>query len=336
MKENKKILLTFDYEPFLGKKSGSVSKCVIEPTNVLISIMDKYNAKGIFFVDMLYLLNLKSRTETLEDFEIIKNQLLKLYDSKHYIFPHIHPHWLDSIFLKDIKEFDLSDLSKYSLASLPQNEIENLFKKSMDLLSEMGIAYQTYGYRAGGWCIQPFCLYEKIFEKYNILHEFSALPGYKNDSEQQKFDFSELKIREPYFFSKNVELEDKKGVFIQYPISTLFFNSYAKFKDRLVRKYLWKTGDRSWGNGIGAYTASLKTNLSNKEMISIDVLNISKLGKYKKFIREEKYMHWISHPKMFTKHGLKTFDNFLKFAHSKYNVEYDFSKYKVNKSRKNS
>lgn len=86
MKKNKKILLTFDYEPFLGKKSGSVSKCVIEPTNVLISIMDKYNAKGIFFVDMLYLLNLKSRTETLEDFEIIKNQLLKLYDSKHYIF----------------------------------------------------------------------------------------------------------------------------------------------------------------------------------------------------------------------------------------------------------
>src|ERR1035437_4606027 len=112
MRHPKKILLTFDYEPFLGAKSGTADRCMLQPVDALRTIMNKYNAKAIFFVDILYLLNLKKHSELNADFVAVKDQLKTLYREGHYLFPHIHPHWLDSVYLDDIKEFSLSDLSR--------------------------------------------------------------------------------------------------------------------------------------------------------------------------------------------------------------------------------
>ena len=55
----KNIIFTFDYEPFLGSKSGTLNNCIIEPTERLKLILNTYNAKAVFFIDTLYLKNLK-------------------------------------------------------------------------------------------------------------------------------------------------------------------------------------------------------------------------------------------------------------------------------------
>ena len=326
MNKEKKILLTFDYEPFLGAKSGSAKKCILEPTNALQSIINKYSVKAIFFVDILYLLNLKKHTELNNDFEDITNQLKTLYLEGHYIFPHIHPHWLDAVYLKSKSEFSLENLSLYSLANLSSYQIKNLFKESIQFLKDIGVSYNEWGYRAGGWCIQPFSLFKDTFLSEKIRYEFSVLPGYKNDNSYQAFDFSITTKNEPYFFSDNVERNVDTGDFIEFPISAIQFNRMDNFKDRLIRKYLWKTNDRGFGDGISAQTAALKSNFINREMISIDLLTIAKLIGYKKYLSNNNYMHWISHPKMFTRHGLKMFDNFLHFASTNFDIIYDFEK----------
>ena len=47
----KNILLTFDYELFLGHISGSVNDCLILPTNKILSILSDQNIKhSMFFV----------------------------------------------------------------------------------------------------------------------------------------------------------------------------------------------------------------------------------------------------------------------------------------------
>ena len=46
-----KIAFTWDYEMFFGHKSGSVNRCMIEPTNRLLEISRRYNSKFTFFVD---------------------------------------------------------------------------------------------------------------------------------------------------------------------------------------------------------------------------------------------------------------------------------------------
>ena len=324
MPKNKNILLTFDYEPFLGAKSGSAEMCVLQPTNALRAILTKYNAKAIFFVDVFYLLNLKKYVELDKDFAKITDQIKSLFSEGHYIFPHIHPHWLDAVYLKDKKEFSLTNLSHYSLASLEQAQIKKSFQDAINFLKDIGVSYPQWGYRAGGWCIQPFNLFRDIFISENIKYEFSVLPGYKNDNPNQAFDFTKVVINNPYLFLNDVEKKDEQGVFTEFPISTIEFNKLDLFKDRLIRKYLWKINDRGWGDGISAQTAALKSTFSNREMISIDVLTIAKLSGYKKYLSTQDYMHWISHPKMFTKHGLKSFDYFLKYATGNFNITFDF------------
>jgi hypothetical protein len=326
LKAKKQILLTFDYEPFLGKRSGTADKCIIEPTNALRLILNKYNAKAVFFVDVLFLQKAAAYPELKNDYQKTVNQLLDLYKEGHYIFPHIHPHWLDAVYIKENNQFDLSNLSRYSLSSFPANEVDNLFRKAVGFLKEIGISYSLWGYRAGGWCIQPFSLFKNAFNENNILYEFSVLPGHKNESADQHFDFSGITKDTPYFFSDAVESPDANGVFTEFPISTISFDPFTEFRDKLLRKYLWKTGDRGWGDGLSAHTAALKTNAQKKEMISIDVLTSAKLGAYKKYLNVFNYMHWISHPKMFTKHGLKTFDRFLAEAERRFELEFDFKK----------
>ncbi|HTA62763.1 MAG TPA: hypothetical protein VK835_09920 [Bacteroidia bacterium] len=326
MSKNRNILLTFDYEPYLGSTSGSSEKCILQPTNALRGILNKYDAKAIFFVDVLYIFNLKKKIELHESVNSIIAQLKTLYAEGHYIFPHIHPHWLDATYLSDKKQFSLINLSHYSLVSLGSQQIENLFKESICFLKEIGISYPKWGYRAGGWCIQPFNLFRDVFIAEGIMYEFSVLPGYKNDNQNQAFDFSLTKTNQPYLFLNDVEKEDLKGKFVEFPISTVEFNKLDLFKDKLVRKYLWKMNDRGWGDGTSAQTAALKSNFINREMISIDVLTIAKLNRYKKYLASQNYMHWISHPKMFTKHGLKVFDSFLKFGTSDFNLTFDFEK----------
>ena len=109
MKSIKHILLTFDYEPFLGARTGSVKKCLIEPTNHLIKILDIHQAKAVFFVDTLYIQELGKRNELKQDYLSVEAQLIDLYNNGHYIFPHIHPHWIDAIYLQN-GQFDLSNL----------------------------------------------------------------------------------------------------------------------------------------------------------------------------------------------------------------------------------
>ncbi len=324
MKPERKIVFTFDYEPYLGLQSGSATKCILEPTEALRVLLNKHKAKGIFFVDVLYIQNLKKQKEHAGDYTRIVQQLTDLNDEGHYIFPHIHPHWLDAIYLENKKEFSLPDLTHYSLANLKTAQIQNLFTEAIRFLKEIGITHEKWGYRAGGWCIQPFSLFKDIFIKENITYEFSVLPGYKNTNSNQAFDFSRIKECNPYFFSELIEKPEDKGPFVEFPISTIQFNSLIRFRDRLVRKYLWKTNDRGWGDGISAQTALLKSNSAGFEMVSIELLTLAKLSTYKKYLKNSEYMHWISHPKMFTKHGLKTFDSFLNFATNNFNPIFDF------------
>jgi len=59
MKKEKTLLFTFDYELFLGERSGDVIESVITPTQDVLNILDEYKIKAIFFVDTTWLIKLK-------------------------------------------------------------------------------------------------------------------------------------------------------------------------------------------------------------------------------------------------------------------------------------
>ena len=99
-KKMKEIILTIDYELFLGKETGSVKECMIEPTEKLALILEKNGSKMTVFWDILHyyrLLELENNySELKQDRILIEEQILDLARRGHDIQLHLHPHWLDA------------------------------------------------------------------------------------------------------------------------------------------------------------------------------------------------------------------------------------------------
>lgn len=342
----KQLLITFDYELYLGNRSGTIADCMIDPTNKLIALMEKYGIHAVFFVDTTYLLRLKEQSKTtaacLRDFNTIALQLQTLVEKGHDVFPHIHPHWLDAEYLAENNQWRLNDVSKYRFHQISEAQRALVFDGSMQLLKEILLprfpSYKINGYRAGGWGIQPFEDFLPYFKKHQFEYEFSVLGGIYQFTDAQQFDFSNASNKTIYRFSEDVCVEDPNGSFIQYNISSIKVPPLASFLDKVWIKVLYKFfGEHTFNKGEGQPSRVMSGknpasadghDLSDKiwERISIELLTSVKLGLYMKFLESNKYMHFISHPKMITDHNLAVFNKFLKAAFEKYSIETDFHK----------
>ncbi len=338
----KLLLFTFDYELFLGRQSGSVEKCLIEPTERLLAIFDAYSiSSAIFFIDTTYLIRLKDLVDQNEyarrDWEKITNQLTDIVKKGHYIFPHLHPHWLDAVYDTNSHQWKLPDLSKYRFSNLTDVEKEEIFDQSMKILSEITIpavpSYSINGYRAGGWSLQPFEAFQPYFRKHRIKYDFSVLQGKHQFTSAQFYDYREIPGKTVYRFSKQVEKEDKGGEFTEIAITTLRYPPMTQKMDRYWQKILWRMHDRSSGDGHGVVSQPLQgyeatDNQGNDylERASIELMNWVTWPVYKKYIAKNNYIQFISHPKMLSRHNFHMLEKMLSWVTQKYSIETDFKK----------
>ncbi len=345
--QKKKLLITFDYELFLGNRSGNTTECLFTPTNKVLDVIESKNAKAIFFVDTTYLLTLKKNqnhnSKIKLDFEQVCNHIASMVKRGHYVYPHLHPHWLDAEYIDSSNEWRLNNTSKYRFHHCSIQQREEVFDRSMELLYQIiqpiNTSYNIDAYRAGGWCIQPFDDFLPFFNKHNIKFDFSVLGGFYLFSNAQYFDFSLAPEKNIYAFSNNVTAEDIAGSFYQFNISSIHINPVTKFAERLFLKLYTKLfNDHSYNRGEGQIAVKLDLQNfkpatsghdildSNWERVAIELLTRMKLPVYKKLFSETDYMHFISHPKMLTNHNIRMFDKFLQHAFSKYDLETDFKK----------
>ncbi len=342
----KQLLITFDYELFLGNRSGYVDDCMIAPTNSITSLLSRYHAKAIFFVDTTYLLRLKEQAATTPacatDFNKVAEQLRELVGKGHYVFPHLHPHWLDAEYLAGNNQWRLNSTDKYLFRNISEAEKTRVFDGSVLLLKEIihpkFPEYQINAFRAGGWSIQPFTDFIPYFEKHDFKYEFSVLGGFYQFTDAQYFDFSAAPGNNIYRFSNDVCKEDKKGPYLQFNISSISIPSFTSWLNKVWLKLHMKiTRDHTFHKGEGqpsrilddvspAVATGKDISSSQSERVAIELLTGVKLGNYLRFLDEHAYMHFISHPKMITGHNLSMFDAFMKKATEKYQVETDFHK----------
>ena len=336
MKKN--ILITFDYELFLGHNSGSVKNCLIDPTNIFLESIKNHDIKIIFFVDCTYLLKLKELSELNEkindDFQIIISQIKNLISRGHYVYPHIHTHWVDAQYDEELNQWDLSNIEKYRFDSMSKKKREKIFRESCDLLLEIiqenNNTYKMEGFRAGGWCIQPFTNFASLFKEYGIIADFSVLAGSKKNTDALKFDFSSIQPNSPpYSFIDNETLPIKSGEFTEFPISSIRINN-NNIINRIFNSILYRIKyGKNFGDGRGVPFINYEedTNFDLKrEMVSIELLNIYKLKYYKNFLLSKNYMQFISHPKMISAHNISIFKKLIRFYIKKYDVNFDWKK----------
>lgn len=322
----KHILFTFDYELFLGSYSGSIEKCVLEPTNSVRAVLERHGCfHPVIFLDLLWMKRQLEYENGIAILEPVKQQLSDWKSQGAYIFPHLHPHWLQAKHLGDGR-WDLSDSNNYRMNSLSDDQRAKSWEDAMDVyVNYLGIESSCEGYRAGGWSIQPFEVFQPYFLKYGIINDFSVLPGNKSLTNAQMYDFTPVKSQKPYRFSNDPTKQDEHGAFVEFPISTLNYESGLGRK--LLHKWLWKTGDRGVGDGTSSKATRTEPDVRAGEMMSIELMDAFNLKQYLQKTKDENFIQFISHPKMLSRHNIKTLGRYLRIVTKSYDVNFDFKRY---------
>lgn len=342
MKKN--ILLTFDYELFLGRRSGTVDNCLIIPTNKILEVLKRHGAKAVFFIDTSYLFRLEELAKTNvtaeKDLQKIREQLLEIARDGHYLFHHIHPHWLDAVYHEEINQWDLSVTDRFAIAMLGDTEKEMLFKYSdyflTDIYKKARSENKCNGYRAGGLYIEPFSCFKPFFEKYGIHYEFSVVPGEKKTGELLCYDFTKCPADKPYPFNEHLMMEETNGKFIEFPITKIRISGFTKVFNGIyyrVSKRCFKT--QIFGDGLSVASSMRNTDNEQSEKkflafetaISIEMLNPTLLSLYNNTIRQKQYIHFLSHPKLQSEVSIRTLDRLLRFCNKNFECEYDFARF---------
>ena len=307
----KDIILTFDYEVFLGK-SGTIEKCILEPVNLLLDVLDEADIKGVFFIDILHLVKLRE-VGNHKDFNKLKTNIQDLIKRGHFAELHIHPHWIDAVYDSNDRSWDLSENRFYKVSTLSKEQAKKIFHDGIELLSSIGkevqVTYEIKAFRAGGLCIQPFSDFREVLFDNNILIESSVAPGLRNDDSIQSFDFSKSLKFEPYKFSEDPLVEVESGPFIQFPL--------VLYKVSFIDKVLSKLQGESAANSTFGDGNSVNKN-NYKKVLFFDRFKSSSFlfsfdGDYYESILFDriaksklKTITFISHPKLLSANSLST------------------------------
>jgi hypothetical protein len=317
------IQLTFDYELFFGKRAGSVEKCLIEPTNALLTIFKCYGIQATFFVDAGYLLKLKELAPQFQslqnDLDAVAKQLQAIQVQGSSIQLHIHPHWEKATYHNNEWVFDMNNC--YKLADFEQVEMEEIvrkYKACLDLYSTV----PTTVFRAGGWCIQPFQRLMKVFKELNIQVDSSVIPNVQFASEQYDFDFSSAPQKTQYTFDNDVCVKDENGFFTEIPITPFRYSPLFYWRLYSLGR-LFPSQHKMMGDGLFLAQPKRKNNQLSRytwNHVSCDGYYASKLQKVCRHLvkNETESLVVIGHPKGMTSYSLKKITEFCKKNHNKH------------------
>lgn len=318
----KHAIITFDYEVFLGRKTGTIDNCVIRPTNAILEILKKNNAKAIFFVDTTWLLFLKENFY--DDFLLVAGQLKEITESGSSIELHLHPQWIDAY--KTGTQIGFDSYRYYKLHSLNSSEISDLFDKSVDLLQGI-INKKVCCFRAGGWCIEPFDQIRDAFKSAGIKYDFSVVPGHSlNEGKAYDFDFSNAPELPFYGFETDINKPDGKGSFVEFPLSAYHNNPIYRVANKLLLKL---KKDKISGDGVGSKERSASQILSHVFSFSKEKFNLDRtsniLFRYllNTHLRKSRLVVVVSHPKLVSAESLRNLRYITKKYSTMNSIEFD-------------
>lgn len=277
-----KILLTLDYELFLGHKTGSVENSLINPMNALLQSVKEENAHFTIFVDAAYLFKLKGYIKRYQqaekDYASICDQLRTLHQMGHDIQLHIHPQWFFSTY--DGTEWSL-DYRHYKLSDLSDSDVDTMFVAAKELLDEI-VQKKTIAFRAGGFSAQPTSLLRHLFTLTGLQIDSSVCPGVLYHSEAQNYDYENCPSKSRWRFENNICQESTDGQFLEVPISMDVLSPVFYWELVFNRLFAGKQ-HLTYGDGIGikATSGSIWSRLLHRTpaMATIDGFKIRNLKK---------------------------------------------------------
>ena len=210
-----------------------------------------------------------------------------------------------------------------------------LFAKSIELLTEIvrsaGGDYSLDAYRAGGWSIQPFGDFAPLFREFGIRYDFSVAARHWSFTDAHWYDFTTIRdATGPYRFSTDVTIAVDAGEFIEFPISYLEIGALSRRLDTALQMTFYRRFFQPSGKGEILQTKVLEYDSNQYQMrcsqhlASPEYFRCSFMPEYYKFVKENDYLHFISHPKLLTNENLFWLSRLLGYLFRNFEVESDF------------
>ncbi len=310
-----KLFLTYDYELFFGTPTGTVEKCILEPTNLLREMAQRTGIKMVFFIDTGYLKQLdllKDRFPQVRyEYDLVKAQIQNLVAEGHDCQLHIHPHWEDCT--HNGREWVMVT-DRYKLVDFSDEEIDRIVVEYAAILNRW-TNRPIHAYRAGGWCLQPFDRIQKSFQKIGIRLDSTVFPNGKFTAGNYYYDFTSAPNLSKWKFSSDLCQEDANGDFWEYPISNYTYSSLFFWRLFALGRLQPKL-HKSIGDGYPMDSPGLRKTMLTKGMnlsASVDGYFVTKLNAVLRQNRKKKFeeMVILGHPKACTRFALKKLERFI-------------------------
>lgn len=188
------VILTFDYEIFFGRNNASEKEILFDPTYRIIEALDKYGVKGCFFADVCSIEAYKREHPANDYPERFHDQIVEVMQRGHDVQLHIHPHWItaryDGQWVIDPKTYRLHGFIENRAYGIDAEEIiDGGIRFLNDSLKPVNPNYLCYGFRAGGYCLEPKAELLKLLSKRGIMIDSSVAIGKKLITEAHFFDY---------------------------------------------------------------------------------------------------------------------------------------------------
>ena len=320
------IYITFDYEMFLGPNIGSVDKCLIEPTNRIMEIGDKYDVRFTFFVDVLYLIKMHEyiviSNKIRNDYLRVTQQIKCLAGKGHSIQLHLHPQWFYSHYDTNLNKWNM-DFKHYMLDSCPLTDVETMINNGIRFLFDL-TGRPVSAFRAGGYSFPKNQAYTHLLQQNGIINDSSVFMLKKEYSQFQNYDYSSIKSFFSYQFDDNITQPSAGGLMTEYPISAIRLSAPTYLYYRLLKGRNYRKKSKVYGDGIGVGAKlSFVSRMNNrlKQLVyptiipaSLDSMKSLFLDKVKKraFTNRGNCFVIIGHPKNTSELGLECLERIAK------------------------
>ena len=313
-----KIVLSFDYELFFGTDPGSVYKCMLEPTDRLLDLAERFQIPMVFFVDAGFLVKLDDYRTTFpeleKDAQAIHDQLKRMISLGCAVELHVHPHWEKSSYQNG--KWKIQTNSCYKLSDFSKEEAASIMRRYSDTLTRW-TGQKQKAFRAGGWCVQPFDHIGEVLADLGIKVDSSVFPGGRFESPHYDFDFTAVApFSRSYTFTSNVSKEEEDGTFTEVPISSWRFSPLFYWR-LYISGRMNKARHRMWGDGnFLAQPGRKKSVLMNFTWnhVSCDGFYAGMLLRQADFYRSLDHVPFvvIGHPKGLSVYALEKLEEFIR------------------------
>ncbi len=211
-----KCIFTLDYEIY-GNGTGSLKELVYEPTERLLHVFEKWDARFVNFVEVAEFERMEAAGAD-SAIDLVKQQVKDMHRRDYEIALHLHPQWYNARFANGQWELDYAE---YNLCTLPQPRIAEMVDRSVNYLGYMvdDSRFSPLSFRAGNWLFQPTQNAALELSRRGLRIDSSVFKG--GVQRIHHLDYRPARKNGYYWtFSSNVNEPDPAGQWLEFPIHT--------------------------------------------------------------------------------------------------------------------